>query len=115
MTIADTIVTTSPPQAAGVRGWIVRHPIAAYLVGAYGVGGPLLTIYTTASLPGAVTKLVGLAFTYIGLLGSALAVTWITGGREAVIRFLKRFLKWRIAPPRGAYTIFPLPVPTVAG
>ena len=114
MTITDTVGTTPAPRATGARRWIVRHPIAAFLVGAYGVGGPLLTIYTTASLPGTATKVVGLAFTYIGLLGSALAVTWITGGREAVIRFLRRFLQWRFGPARWAYIVFALPVLTVA-
>jgi uncharacterized protein len=114
MTIAATVGTAPAPRATGARGWILRHPIAAFLVGAYGVGGPLLTTYTTASLPGTATKVVGLAFTYIGLLGSALAVTWITGGREAVIRFLRRFLQWRFGPARWAYVVFALPVLTVA-
>ena len=114
MTITESVATAPSQRIRGVRGWIVRHPIAAFLVGAYGVGGPLLTIYVTASLPGIVTKLVGLAFTYIGLLGSALVVTWITGGREAVGRLLRRFLHWRFGAARWAYIVFALPVLTMA-
>jgi membrane protease YdiL (CAAX protease family) len=103
----------SPPRSAVAR-FVGAHPIAAFLIGAYGVGGPLLTVYVTASLPPFVTTVVGLAFTYIGLLGSALAVTWVTGGRHAVVRFLGRFLQWRFGVARWVFIVFALPVMTMA-
>jgi hypothetical protein len=43
--------TALPPRRSAMAGVIVRHPIGAFLVGAYGVGGPLLTVITTGSLP----------------------------------------------------------------
>ena len=85
----------APSQRRGaVARFVVRHPIAAFLIGAYGVGGPLLTVYVTVSLPALVTTVVGLAFTYLGLLGSALAVTWVIGGRPAVLLPLQFAAGW---------------------
>jgi membrane protease YdiL (CAAX protease family) len=104
----------APSQRRGaVARFVVRHPIAAFLIGAYGVGGPLLTVYVTVSLPALVTTVVGLAFTYLGLLGSALAVTWVIGGRPAVLGFLARFLRWRFGVARWIYVVLALPVMTM--
>jgi uncharacterized protein len=115
MSTFTQLVPTAPPRRRGVvAALIVRHPIAAFLVGAYGVGGPLLTVYVTASLPPLLTTVVGLAFTYIGLLGWALAVTWVSGGRPAVLEFLTRFVRWRLGVARWAYVVLALPVTTMA-
>ena len=56
----------------------------------------------------------GYAFTYIALLGSALGVTWAMGGRQAVIRFLSRYLIWRFGARRWALVVLALPALTVA-
>jgi hypothetical protein len=94
--------------------FIVRHPIAAFLIGAYVVGAPLLIIFTTASsLPPFVTTAVGLAFTYIALLGSALTVTWWIGGRGAVVRLTARFLQWRFGVTRWLHIVLALPALTI--
>jgi len=106
---------SAPPRPRGaVARFIARHPIAAFLVGAYGVGGPLLTLYVTAALPPLLTTIVGLAFTYVGLLGSALTVTWVIGGRHALLTFLARFFQWRFGVTRWAYIVLGLPVMTIA-
>ena len=104
----------SPPRRSPLARFVVRHPITAFLVGAYGVGGPLLIIFTIASLPPFVHTAVGLGFTYVGLLGSALAVTWVIGGKRAVLAFLARFLLWRFGVVRWAYIVLALPVVTTA-
>jgi uncharacterized protein len=110
---------TQPASTALVRRrregarFVVRHPIAAFLTGAYGVGGLLLTIFVTGSLPPVVTTVVGLAFTYLGLLGSALAVTWVSAGRYAVLEFLARFVHWRFGGARWVYIVFALPAATM--
>jgi membrane protease YdiL (CAAX protease family) len=54
-----------------------------------------------------------LAFTYVGLLGSAVAVTWVTGGRHAVLRFLAQFIQWRFGVVRWLYIVLALPLLTV--
>jgi uncharacterized protein len=101
------------PRRSVVARLIVRHPIGAFLVGAYGLGGPLLTVVTTASLPPWLITVIGLAFTYIGLLGSAVAVTWVTGGRHALLRFLARFVQWRFGVARWLYIVLALPLLTL--
>jgi len=112
-TISRTTPTAPVQRRSPVARFIVRHPIAAFLAGAYGVGGPLLTLYVAAPLPRFLTTVAGLAFTYIGLLGSALAVTWVIGGRHAVLTFLARFLQWRFGVVRWAYIVLALPVMTM--
>jgi membrane protease YdiL (CAAX protease family) len=54
-----------------------------------------------------------LAFTYIGLLGSAVVVTWVTGGRRAVLGFLGRLLRWRFGVTRWLYIVLALPLLTI--
>ena len=81
-TVTPVSRTVPIPRRSPIARFIVRRPIAAFLIGAYVVGLPLLTIFTTASsLPSFVTTAVGLTFTYVALLGSALTVTWVIGGR----------------------------------
>jgi membrane protease YdiL (CAAX protease family) len=113
--MSTTIQPTSTDLAprGRIARFIERHPVGAFLVGAYAVGGPLLTIFATVSLPTVATKVVGLAFTYVGLLGSALVVTYVTGGRSAVLRFLSRFLQWRIGVTRWLYVVLALPAMTM--
>jgi membrane protease YdiL (CAAX protease family) len=114
MTTITPARTTPISGRSPVTRFIVRHPIAAFLIGAYVVGGPLLTIFTTASsLPVFVTTVVGLAFTYVALLGSALTVTWVIGGRAAVVRFMARFLQWRFGVTRWLYIVLALPSLTI--
>jgi hypothetical protein len=92
-----------------VARWIIGHPIAAFLVGAYGLGLPLLTVRTTTSFA---TTALGFAFTYLALLGSALVVIWVTGGRAGVRRFGARFLQWRFGLRRWAFVVLALPALT---
>lgn len=113
MSTTAPLPSTGLPPRSAAAGFILRHPVAAFLIGAYAVGGPLLTIFATVSLPPLATKVVGLAFTYIGLLGSALVVTWVTGGRHALLRFLSRFLQWRIGVTRWLYIVLALPAMTM--
>jgi len=50
MTIITPAIRTTPlSPRSPVTLFIVGHPIGAFLIGAYAVGGPLLTIFTTAS------------------------------------------------------------------
>jgi hypothetical protein len=108
---------TTPPQhspaecRSPVARWIIEHPVAAFLVGAYGLGIPLLTVRTVTSFA---TTALGYAFTYVALLGSALVVTWVIGGPTGVGRFLARFLQWRFGVRRWAFILLALPALTGA-
>jgi hypothetical protein len=101
--------TTAVERRSRAARWIIRHPIAAFLVGAYGLGLPLLTVRTATSFA---TTALGFAFTYLALLGSALVVIWVTGGPAGVRRFGARFLRWRFGWRRWAFVVLALPTLT---
>ena len=48
------------------------------------------------------------------LLGSAVAVTWVSDGRSAVRAFPARFLMWRFGAARWMYVVLALPLLTTA-
>lgn len=107
---AAETATVHPPGPPGrLRSMVARHPVVAFLVCAYGLGWPLLTVRTMTSFA---PTIVGLAFTYCALLGSALAVTWTIGGLTAVRAFLARFLLWRLGLRRWALIVLALPALT---
>src|SRR3954447_2036689 len=107
---AGETATVVPVGRRGrVRSMVARHPITAFLICGYGVGWPLLTVRTTTSIA---PTLIGLIFTYVALLGSALAVTWAGGGLVAVRAFLARFLLWRLGLRRWALIVLALPTLT---
>ena len=111
MNVNTQIAQPPVEQRNAVARFIIGHPIAAFLVGAYGIGIPLLTIRTTTSFA---TTALGYAFTYVALLGSALVVTWVTGGRAAIVRFLARFVQWRFSVRRWALVLLGIPAMTAA-
>src|SRR3954451_10866751 len=110
--MTSTHTEAAPSQRAkGLRRLVAAHPVTAFCVMAFGLGWPLLTIRTTTHFAPA---LLGYAYTYVALLGSALLVTWAGGGRPAVTRFLSRYLMWRLGVARWALILLALPALTVA-
>jgi membrane protease YdiL (CAAX protease family) len=111
MTSIDMRTPSTRPSVTRLRRLIAAHPVTAFSIMAFGLGWPLLLIRTTtdfASVP------VGYAYTYVALLGSALVVTWAGGGRQAVGRFLARYLIWRLGARRWVLVVLALPALTVA-
>ncbi len=88
-----------------------RRPVSAYLIGALGIGLPLLVAPAIAGIP--LIPFV-LPMTYIAFLGSALVVTRLAGGPGAVRQLLSRLLIWRFSVARWAVIVFAVPVLTVA-
>jgi len=111
-TTHSTTHTSTHPQTRGtLRRFVGAHPVGSFSAIAFTLGWPLLTIRTTTDFAPA---LVGYAYTYIALLGSALIVTWAADGGPAVTRFLSRFLIWRLGAGRWALVVLALPTLTVA-
>ena len=107
-------MTTTHTTTTGrrrLRQVVADHPVTSFAIIAFAIGWPLLVIRTTT---GFASTPVGYAFTYIALLGTALGVTWAMGGRQAVIRFLSRYLIWRFGARRWALVVLALPALTVA-
>lgn len=109
MSVTPYTETRTVERRSRAARWIIRHPIAAFLVGAYGLGMPLLTVRTTTSFA---TTALGFAFTYLALLGSAVVVIWVTGGTAGVRRFGARFVQWRFGLRRWAFVVLALPALT---
>src|SRR4051794_19950568 len=101
---------TDPPRGR-VTTFARRRPIAAFLLGAYGLGWPLLTLTTVT---GWGRTPLGVAFTYGALLGSALVVSRLADGPGAARRLLARFLIWRFGVARWAMIVLGLPALTLA-
>jgi uncharacterized protein len=111
MTSIDMQRPLTQAPTGRLRRLAATHPVTAFSILAFGLGWPLLTIATTTHFA---TVPVGYVYTYGALLGSALAVTWAGGGRPAVMRFLSRYLIWRLGVRRWALVILALPALTVA-
>jgi uncharacterized protein len=88
-----------------------RRPVTAYLIGALGIGLPLLVVPAIAGIP--LIPFV-LPMTYIAFLGSALVVTRLAGEPGAVRQLLSRLLIWRFSAVRWAVIVLAVPVLTVA-
>ena len=110
--MTSTGTDTPIPRLRGgaLRRRVAAHPIAAFAAMAFPLGWSLLAL----RVAGIASTAAGYAFTYIALLGSALVVTWAGGGQPAMLRFLSRFLIWRLGVGRWALIVLALPALTVA-
>ena len=109
----STTETTAAPgdRHSAFTRFAACHPITAFLLGALGIGLPLLAIPFIVGLP---TEPFLLLLTYGALLGSALVVTRAAGGPGAVRRLLSRVLLWRFSPARWAVIVLAMPLLTLA-
>jgi membrane protease YdiL (CAAX protease family) len=102
-------------RPGAVRRFARRRPVAAFAIGAFGLGWPLLTLATVTGVAGAPSRtLQGIAFTYVALFGTALAVSRLTDGPGAVGRMLSRLLLWRFGLGRWAVIVLAMPALTLA-
>ena len=88
-----------------------RRPVATFLLLAYGIGLPTLSVPAVADVPAEPFLLVLL---FVALLGPALLVTRWADGPGAIRRLLSRVLIWRFGFGRWAVILFGMPVLTVA-
>lgn len=114
-----------PERPSGFRGWVVRHPLAAFLVLAFAGSYPTMSLPILAShglipggvllqrLPMAPDELAGLLLTLVGLLPATLYVTWATEGRDGLRRLLSRLVRWRVGAGWWLLVVAGLPVLTV--
>ena len=96
------------PAPSGLRSTIVRHPLVAYFILAYGLmwmfAVPMALSQNAGSgllsyqLPAGLDNLLFLLATFSGPTVAALIVTGVTEGRAGVGRLLKRFIQWRARP-----------------
>jgi uncharacterized protein len=111
MTTLDDRLLTSPPAAVrggerlGYRGWIARHPVVAFFVGAYAFSW-LLWVAPAFGLRGPG----GAVLLYVGVFGPALvaaAITCLNGG--SLRAWLRELVRFRASPRWYALVIgFPM-------
>ncbi|MFF0990590.1 CPBP family intramembrane glutamic endopeptidase [Kocuria nitroreducens] len=88
-----------------------RRPVTVFLLLALGLGWASLTVPVLTGLPGEPFLLF---LTFVGLLGSALSVTRLTGGPGGIRRLLGRAFAWRFGAGRWAVVLLGMPVLTLA-
>ena len=79
----------------GVAGWIARHPIAAFMAWLFTVGQAIAFTPLLVDTP-VPNQVFVIATSVFGLFLPAVMITWIIDGRQAAVRFLRRFVDWRV-------------------
>jgi uncharacterized protein len=114
--------TTAPPHPAdlaGIRGWVIRRPLTAFLILVFSLGWPVMSLPALTDhgvLPGG--QLPGeiwiLAAVVLVMLPAALSVTSVTEGRSGVRALLRRTFRWRFGVGWWAVVLLALPLTTLA-
>jgi membrane protease YdiL (CAAX protease family) len=115
--------TTTPN--AGIRAFVARRPVTAFLIMAFAIAYPVMSLAALAvhrvipggplldRLPVPPDETVGLTLTMFALLPSALYVTWAADGRPGVVSLFKRIARWRFGVAWWLAVLAGLPVLTV--
>jgi hypothetical protein len=102
--MADHTEQASQTDARGMRSWIVRHPIATFLVLAYATTAALAFVPRGLTepglLPGGATPH-GVLENVLGSAVPAFLVTAVVNGRVGVRDLARRSFKWRGCPCAG--------------
>lgn len=93
----------TPASRTGLKQWVTRHPILAYLILAYVVSWAIFLVPVLSkeglgllSFDAPPVELFILLVSVIGLAGSAFAVTALVDGRAGVRTLARRYLRWRV-------------------
>lgn len=114
------------PSPVRIRGFVARHPIAAFLIMVFSIAYPVMSLPILAihgvvpggavlrQLPVDPDELSGLVLTFVALLPAAIFVTWAAEGRQGLVRLRKRMTRWRIGLGWWLLVLTGLPLLTVA-
>jgi membrane protease YdiL (CAAX protease family) len=116
---------TTTPNRAGIRAFVARRPVTAFLILAFAIAYPVMALVALAvhrvipggslldQLPVPPDEIAGLTLTMLALLPSALLVTWAANGRPGLITLFKRIVRWRFGIGWWLAILAGLPVLTV--
>ena len=117
--------STTTPHPAGIRAFVARRPVTAFLIMAFAIAYPVMSLPALAvhrvipggplldRLPFPPDEIAGLMLTMFALLPSALFVTWAADGRQGIINLFKRVARWRFGIGWWLAVLAGLPVLTV--
>lgn len=126
-TRTDTGSGSEVSESGRLRSWVVRHPVTAFLVLAFGLAYPVMALPILAdhgviadgwmsAFPGLDTERVASVFlVFLALLPATVVVTWARDGRDGVRSLVGRALHWRIGLGWWLLILAGLPVITFAG
>jgi uncharacterized protein len=118
--------TTDPTVQGGLRGWIARRPVMAFLILLFTVAYPVMSLPVLAAhgvipdgwmprLPGVDTERIAAAMlVFLALLPTAFLITWAVDGRPGVLRLVRRMFRWRIGARWWLIVVAGLPTLTMA-
>ncbi len=110
-----TLVTTAPSSpTTGLKGLIIRYPLVAFFVLAFGLTWPYLIADALGSwglLPFRLPLVLWIPMGY-GPTFAALIVTGATSGKAGIHALLRRLLVWRVGAPWYALAIGGLVIPS---
>jgi uncharacterized protein len=99
--------STTTPHPTGVRAFVARRPVTAFVIMAFAIAYPVMALVALAvhrvipggllldRLPFPPDEIAGLMLTMFALLPSALFVTWAADGRPGVVSLFKRIARSR--------------------
>jgi membrane protease YdiL (CAAX protease family) len=117
--------STTTPNPAGIRAFVGRRPVTAFLIMAFAIAYPAMSLPALAvhrvipggllvdRLPFPPDEIAGLMLTMFALFPSALFVTWAADGRPGVVSLFKRIVRWRFGIVWWLAVLAGLPVLTV--
>jgi uncharacterized protein len=115
--------TTRRDQPRGLRAVVARHPVTAFLLMAFAIAYPVMSLPILADhgvipdgwlprMPGVDTeRIASVLMVFLALVPAALAVTWAADGSAGVRHMVSRMLRWRIGP--GWWLLVLVAVPTL--
>jgi uncharacterized protein len=122
MSTQQPTLAATPASTSGLRQWIRRHPVVAYLILAYAVCwviflAPLLSKEGIGLLSFDIPTVLPfvLLSSVLGLAGSAFTITALVDGRAGVRALARRYLRWRVGIQWYLLAFFGLPLVAILG
>jgi membrane protease YdiL (CAAX protease family) len=118
--------TPHASRGGRLREWTARHPVSAFLVLAFSLAYPAMSLPLLADhgvIPGGwmpqragldTERIASLLLVFGALLPAALLVTWAAEGRPGIQALVTRMLRWRIGPRWWLLILAGLPALTLA-
>jgi membrane protease YdiL (CAAX protease family) len=118
--------TAASGSTGGLRSWSARHPVAAFLVLAFILAYPVMSVPILADhgviadgwmpqVPGVDTeRIASVLLVFLALVPAALWVTWAVDGAAGVRALVRRMCWWRIGARWGLLVLAGLPTLTTA-
>jgi membrane protease YdiL (CAAX protease family) len=116
---------TGPGITEGIRAWVARYPVAAFLGILFSIAYPVMALPVLADhgvipggwLPGALgmnaERFASVLLIFVALIPTTLLVTWAAEGQPGIRSLLRRMAQWRFGAQWWALVLLGLPALTI--